>query len=152
MSGGVKFLPIKSYAMSRLPGGAHHRVEIMVIGAAAAEIARHRVARLLARGLWIGLQQAYRRHDLPRRAEAALRSEFVDESLLHRMQLAIRAFEPFDGGDLAPAQRVGQRRAGMMRNVVDEHCAGAAFAAVAAELRAGEAKLVAQRHRQRLVR
>ena len=36
--------------------------------------------------------------------------------------------------------------------VVDRHRAGAAFAAVAAELRAGETELVAQRHRERLVR
>src|SRR5215469_5613367 len=106
--------------MSRLPGGAHYRVEIMIVGAAAAEIAGHRVARLLARRLRIDFEQAHRRHDLARRAEAALRSKLFDESLLHRMEFAVRAFQPFDGGYPAPAQRVGQCRAGVMRKVIDE--------------------------------
>src|SRR4029078_3469611 len=72
-SGGVKFFPTSLYAMSRLPGGMHHRLQIMVIGAAAAQVAGHRVARLLDRGFRIGMQQSARRHDLARRAEAALR-------------------------------------------------------------------------------
>src|SRR5215831_6869599 len=114
MSGGVKFLPMRSYAMSRLPGGPHDRIEIVIVGAAAAEIARERVARLVAGRLRIGLEQCHRRHDLTRRAEAALRRKLVDEGLLHLVQLTVRAFEPFDGRDLAPTQRMRERRAGMM--------------------------------------
>src|SRR5437016_9774819 len=134
MSGGVKFLPMRSYAMSRLPSGPHDRVEIVVVGTAPAEITGERVARLVAGRLRIGLEQRHARHDLARRAEAALRSKLIDEGLLHLVQLAVRTLEPFDGGDLAATQRMRQRRAGMMRHVVDQHGAGAAFTAVAAEL------------------
>src|ERR1700757_2931626 len=105
MSGGVKFLPMRSYSMSRLPGGPHDRIEIVIIGAAAAEIAGERVTRFVASGLRIGLEQRHRRHDLPRRAEAALRRKLVDEGLLPLVQLAVRPLEPFDGRHLAPAQR-----------------------------------------------
>src|SRR5712691_5087243 len=106
---------MSSYAMSRLPSGPHDRVEIVVVGAAAAEIAGERVARLVAGRLRIGLEQRHARHDLAGRAEAALRSKLVDERLLHLVQLAVRTLEPFDGHDLAATQRMGQRRAGMMR-------------------------------------
>src|SRR5215468_5018296 len=114
MSGGVKFLPIRSYAMLRLPGGAHHRIEIMIVGAAAAEIAGERETRLVARRLGVHLEQSDRRHDLARRTETALGREFLDEGLLHRMQFAVRAFPPLAGRNLAAAQRMGERRAGMV--------------------------------------
>ena len=42
-------------------------------------------------------------------------------------------------------------RTGIVRHVIDQHGARAAFRAIAAELRAGETQLVAQRHRERLL-
>src|SRR5215813_4946334 len=133
MSGGVKFLPIRSYAILRLPGGAHHRIEIMVIGAAAAEIARHRMASLVARRFGVHLEQGDRRDDLAGRAEAALRREFLDEGFLHRVQLAIRALQAFDGRDFAATQRMRQRRTGMVRYIVDQYRACATLAAIATQ-------------------
>src|SRR6266566_9122027 len=118
MSGGVKFLPIRSYAMLRLPGGAHHRIEIMVISAAAAEIAGERKAGLVARRFGVHLEERDPRHDLAGRAEAALGRELFDESLLHRVQFAIGAFQPLDGRDLAATQPMRQRRAGVVRYVI----------------------------------
>ena len=53
--------------------------------------------------------------------------------------------------DLLAAHGVREHRAGVVRHIVDQHGAGAAFGAVAAELGAGEAQLVAQRHRQRFL-
>src|SRR6266849_9547949 len=104
MSGGVKFLPIRSYAMLRLPGGAHHRIEIMIVGAAAAEIAGERKASLVARRFGVHLEERDRRHDLAGRAETTLRREFLDKGLLHRVQFAIAAFQPLDGRNLAATQ------------------------------------------------
>ena len=49
------------------------------------------------------------------------------------------------------AHGVREHRARIVRHIVDQHGAGAAFGAVAAELGAGEAQLVAQRHRQRFL-
>src|SRR5215813_9200141 len=99
---------------SRLPSGPHDRVEIVIVGTTPAEIAGESVTCLVTGRLWIGLEQRHRRHDLARRAEAALRSKLVNEGLLHLVQLAVRTLEPFDGGNLTATQRVGQRRAGMM--------------------------------------
>src|SRR5258706_15952685 len=138
MSGGVKFLPISSYAMFRLPGGAHRRIEIMVIGPGAAEIAGERKASVVAGRFWSHLEERNRGHDLAGRAETALRRQFLDESLLHRVQFAIGAFQALNGGDLAATQRMRQRRARVMRYIVDQDGAGAALATIAAKLGAGE--------------
>src|SRR5258706_733187 len=145
MSGGVKFLPIRSYAMLRLPGGAHHRIEIMVIGAAAAEIAGERKASLVARRFGSHLEERNRGHDLAGRAETALRRQFLDESLLHRVQFAIGAFQALNGGDLAATQRMRQRRARGIRHIINQDGAATAPATIAAKLGAVEAALVALR-------
>src|SRR5690606_20070258 len=78
-------------------GRAHHGIEVVVVGAAAAQVAGHGLARLLARGRGIPLQQRHRGHDLPRRAEAALRAQLLDEGLLHRVQRAIGPAQALDG-------------------------------------------------------
>src|SRR5215471_2191608 len=83
--------------------GGHHRVQVIVVRAAAAQVARQRVPRLVARRLRVRLEQRDRRHDLARGAEAALRAELVDHRLLHRMQLAVRPLEAFDRHDRATA-------------------------------------------------
>src|SRR5437879_268526 len=105
MSGGVKFFPIRSYAMSRLPRRAHYGIEIVVIGTAAAEIAGQRMTGFVPRRLRIDLEQGYGRHNLAGRAKAALGRELLDKGPLHFVQLPIGAFEPFDGGDFAPTER-----------------------------------------------
>src|SRR5690349_9362872 len=90
---GVKSWPSSLCAMVdllRVARGAHDGVQVIVVGTAATQIAGHRMPRLLACGLRILLQQRHRRHHLPRRAEAALRTQLIDERLLHGMQLAFR--------------------------------------------------------------
>jgi hypothetical protein len=87
----------------------------------------------------------------PGHAEGALEALFVDHALLHGMQRAVGAGQPFDGGDLLAARGVRQDGAGIMRDVVDQDGAGAAFRTVAPELGAGEPQLVAQRGGQRLL-
>ena len=152
---GMKSLPMCLKLLTRHPrfsGGTHDAVEIVVVGAAATQIARHRQARLVTRGLGIVFEQRDRRHHLPGRAEPTLRRELGDERLLHRVQLAIGAGQALDGHHLARAHRVRERRTGDMADIVDEHGAGAAFAPVAPKFGAGESELVTQGHRQRLVR
>src|SRR5262249_56287403 len=46
---------------------------------------------------------------------------------------------------------MGEERTGIVRHIVDEDGARAAFRAIASDLGAGEAELVAQRHRQRFL-
>src|SRR5690606_24442621 len=139
-SGGRKSWPSSLYAISRLPCGTHDGFEIVVVGAAPAQIAGHRQTRFLDGGLGIRFQERHGRHDLAGGAVAALRPEFGDEGLLDRMQLAVRPGEALHGGDRLVAHLVGQRGAAVIGDVVDIDGAGAAFAAVAAELGAGEAQ------------
>src|SRR5271154_11109 len=126
-STGVKFLPMRLYAISSLPGCAHDGFEVMVVGPASTEIAGHGEARFVDGRLGFVLQQRTRRHDLAGGTEAALRTEFLHHGLLDLVQLAVRPFDAFDGGDLAPADVVGERRAGIGRDIVDHHRAVAAL-------------------------
>src|SRR5712691_7779340 len=95
ISAGVKFLPMRLYAISSLPGCAHDGFEVMVVGPAPAEIAGHREARFVHGRLGVVLQQRNRRYDLAGGTEAALRREFVDHGLLHLVQLAVRSLYAF---------------------------------------------------------
>src|SRR5712671_822310 len=151
-STGVKSLPTSFSAMSGLPRCAHDGLQIVIVGAAPAEIAGHRHACFLDRRFGIVFEQGNCGHHLTGRAEPALRSEFLNKSLLHRMQFAVRSFDTFDGDDLAPAHRVSQRRAGVARHIVEHHRAVTALGVIATEFRAGEAELVTQRVNERFVR
>ena len=88
----------------------------------------------------------------PGHAERALEALLVDHGLLHRMQLAVRRLEALRSlTTLLVAHRVREDRARVVRHIVDQHRAGAALGAIAAKLGAGEAELVAQRHRERFL-
>ena len=64
------------------------------------------------------------------------------------MQRAIRASQPFDGGDRVPFRLRGQGQARQHRLAVDMDGAGAALLVIAPFLGAREAKLFAQRIQQ----
>jgi len=88
-------------------------------------------------------QQRFGRHQHAGRAEAALGAELLVEGALQARDVALGG-EAFDRLDAAPGDAVRQRAAGQSGLVVDQHGAGAAFAAVATLLGAGEAQAVAQ--------
>ena len=88
-------------------------------------------------------QQRLGRHDHARRAEAALRAQFLVESALQVAQIATRAL-PLDRLDGAALAGRGEREAGKPRRAVDQHGAGPALAPVTAALGAGEAAPFAQ--------
>ncbi len=94
------------------------------------------------------VQQTYGRHDLPRRAVAALERIPVDKRLLHRMQPAILG-NPLDRGDGPAACHHRQHQAGIDPLALQQHRAGAALAEVAATLGAGEMQPITQRVEQR---
>ena len=122
------------------------------IGAAAAEVAAHAFADAI--GIVAGLafvDEADRAHDLARRAEAALEAVMGDEGGLHRME-QVALGETFDGDDLSAVEAGGERQARIDAPAVDQHRAGAALAAVAALLGAGEIEPLAQQVEQRYPR
>ncbi len=116
--------------------------------AAAADVAVEALLDLFGRRVRMLLEQADARHDEARRAEAAHQRVLVAERLLHRMQL-VAVGEAVDGANLLALHLDRQRRAGVDRAAVDDHRAGAAGAAIAAALVAGEIGAHAQRVEQR---
>src|SRR5262245_61381407 len=129
----------------------HHRIEDLVVVAAAAQIARQPARKLRARGIRTTLEEADRAHDEARHAERALESLSVDNGALNRMQRSVGARQALDRQHTSAAYGVGQHGARVARDVVDEDRARAALRAIAAEFRAGEAQLVAERPRQRFL-
>ena len=89
------------------------------------------------------LDQADRAHDLARRAEAALEAVMGDEGGLHRMQL-VAARDALDREDVGAVVADRQSKAGIDPPAVDEDGAGAALAAVASLLGAGQMEPLAQ--------
>src|SRR6185312_6916596 len=122
-------------AVPRVLRRTHHRVEDLVVVAAAAQIARQPARKLRARGIWTTLEEADRAHDESRHAERALESLFVDNGALNGMQPSIVARQALYRHDSAAAYGVGQYGAGVARYVVDEDGARAAFRPIATELR-----------------
>src|SRR5882762_3406483 len=137
-STGTKFLPMRLYAISSLPGCAHDGFEIVIVGTAPAEIAGHREPCLVNRRLRVVLQECDGGYDLSGRTEAALGSQFLDHGLLHLVQLAVRSFDALDRGDLAPAHGVGGGRARVRRHIVENDGAFPPFEMIAAGLGAGD--------------
>src|ERR687888_802740 len=82
-------------------------------------------------------------HDHPRRAEAALERVALPEGLLQRMELAALR-EALDRRDLAAVGLDREHGAGLHRVPVEMDRAGAAERRVAADLRPGEAEVVAE--------
>src|SRR5580692_11623234 len=132
-------------------GAAHHGVQNLVVILAAAKISRNAVRELLSRGVGICFQESYGSHQEAGHAESTLEALLVNDALLHGMQRAVSAGKTFDGDDFACADRVREHRAGILRNIVNQDRARAAFSAVAAEFRAGETQLVTQRPRERFL-
>src|SRR5262245_18190321 len=120
-------------AVPRVLRRPHHRIENLVVVAAAAQIARQSARKLRARGIWTLLEEADRAHDEARHAERALKSLFVDDGALDGMQRSVGARKTFNRQYVANAHGVGQYRTGVARDVVDEDGARAALRPIAAE-------------------
>src|SRR5438034_10991735 len=116
----------------------------MRIGAAAAQIARHIFADLgVGPGMAL-LDAGNRRHDLARRAIAALEGIMGEEGRLDRMKIASASAQAFDGGDRPALDLRGERQATENTLAIDMHGTGATLTLIAALLRAGKAHMLAQ--------
>src|ERR1700757_1164565 len=77
--------------------GLLHRRDDVGIGGATADVAAHIFPDVVLAARMPFAPAGDRRHDLARRAVAALERILVDEGLLHRMQ-SVALGEPLDGG------------------------------------------------------
>ena len=99
----------------------------------------------------IAFQQRRDAHNETRRAITALQRVPVQERLLHRGQFSVPR-QSLNRRDFVALRLDGEFLAGINRQVVHQHRAGAAGRAVAAFLRAGQAGIIAQRVEQRHAR
>ena len=119
--------------------------------AAAAKISGAGVFDFVGGRVRIFFQQRRHAHDETRRAIAALQRVLFQKRLLHLRQFAIFR-QSFDRRDFAALRLDGEFLAGINRQVVHQHRAGAAGRAVATFLRAGQAGIIPQRVEQRHAR
>src|SRR5215510_4675665 len=119
------------------------------VGAAAAEIVGERLANVGVARLAVAREQRHRFHDHAIDAVAALRRLCIDEGLLHRMR-PLRRAQALERDDLLCRREARERHlAGAHRLAIDMYRASAALAEPAAEARAPEREIVAQRIEER---
>ena len=85
----------------------------------------------------VDVEEGLGAHQKPGRAEPALAAVVVQESTLHGVKLSAGR-ETLDGEHLTRSNLQGEHLAGVDRDPVEKHRAGATLAAVASSLRAGQ--------------
>src|SRR6185437_232013 len=125
--------------------GAHGGRDYVLVAGTAADVAVQGMPDLLLRRVWVVFDELPDGHDHARGAVAALEALLVLEGLLHRVEGAVlRAGQAFDRDDRVAVRLGRQDRAGLHRRAIQGHRAGTALGGVAADVRPGEAKLVAE--------
>ena len=120
------------------------------MSAAAADIFRKRVLRLIERRMRRLAQQRLRRHDHPVCTVTALRGLLGNEGGLKCIRV-FRSAQSFDGGDRAIRNLIDRRNAGAHRFSLHQYGASAALAKSTAKLRAMQAQAISQQVQQRLL-
>ncbi len=98
---------------------------------------------LVARRIWIPIDDLGRGYDHPRRAVAALQTVMFPESFLHRMQLPIRG-QSFDSCDVRAVGLDREHRARLHGLTVKQNGARAADRSLATDMRPRQSQQVAQ--------
>src|SRR3954466_11296985 len=129
-----------------------HRLDDPLVARAAAQVAGERLAHLALARIGPRAQQRLGGHEEARRAEPALQRMALVEGLLERMQLLRVARQALDGEHRAAAGLDRQHEARPHGLAVDLHGARAADAVLAADVRAGQARDVADEVRQQRAR
>src|SRR5713101_5406141 len=134
------------------PSGELHRLDDLLIAGAAAQVSADRVADLLFGRIRSRIQQGLGGDQHPWSAVAALQAVRLAEAVLQDAKRSVRFGEAFDGGDAVAVRLHRVHEAGTHRLAVEHHRACAADAVLAADVRAGEAKVLAQPVHQRQAR
>src|SRR5262249_36129624 len=117
------------------------------VGPASAEVPAEPAFELVRRRVGMLIEESFGRDYESRRAEAALLTIVIDESLLQRMHFA-RFAQAFHCSDRTSLHIDGQQRTGINSLAVEQYCAGSAGPTIADALGAGQVKLVAQSVKQ----
>src|SRR5262249_43080885 len=130
-------------AVMRRLRGCLHGLDDLYIARAAAKISGQGSAYFILGRSRIVPQQRFRGHDHSRRAEAALRAQFLVKCLLQPARAALRC-KSLDGLDAASLRAHRQRDTGQLRLAIDQDGARAAFTAITTGLRSREMRDLAQ--------
>src|SRR5215212_10134719 len=84
----------------------------------------------------LALKRVRRQHQKSRRAESALQTVMINESLLQRMQ-AVPGCHAFDGADLFALRLDGKHQTRTDRFAINHHSAGAADAVLTTDMGSG---------------
>src|SRR3712207_769863 len=129
-------------ALPRLVGGLDRPHDALVAGATA-EVAGERLADLRFGDPPLLAQEVVGGHQEAGRAEPTLQAVVLPERLLDGVQL-VAGGQALDRGELGSVGLDGEQQAGPDRFTVHQHRAGAAHAVLAADVRAGEAEVLAE--------
>jgi hypothetical protein len=129
--------------------GGQHRFDVAIVVGAAADVAGHGGANVVGRGMRISVEQRFGAHQLPGRAVSALRPSCSMKRFLQRMQIIALAERPSTVWTVLPSAQTARLAARVNRLAIQQHGACAAFAAIAADLGAGESQVIAQQLHQR---
>src|SRR5919198_3417841 len=125
-------------------GGQAHRAQDVLVARATTQVAAQRRRELLVAWPRVVPQKRDRRHQEARRAETALEAMRLPERLLDRVQAIGSRRQAFHRADRGPVRLRSQHQAGPRRLAVDQDRAGATYAVLTADVRAGQAQLVTQ--------
>src|SRR5258706_1253823 len=127
------------------------RAHDVLVAGTAAQIARQAIADLVVGRARTLAQQVDHGHQHAGRAKPALQRVVLAECGLHRMQRLDRA-QPLDGLDPLAVGLDGEHQARARAVTLDDHRAGAAHAVLAADMRARQTEVLAQKIRQQAAR
>src|SRR5580693_9235240 len=151
-------LPASALAASALAvdvsaalGGQQDAVDDALVAGAPADVAGERFADLPLVGVGVVVEERGRLHDKPRRAETALEAVRIPHRLLQCAQPAVRG-QALDRRYVVAGRLDGQHQARTHRPAVDDDRARTADPVLAADVGAGEIKVIPQEVRQRLAR
>src|SRR5437762_3034083 len=119
---------------AKLCRGSLNRLNDLGVTRAAAEIARERKPNLFLRGVLVFVQKRLGHHQHARRAVAALRAAFLNECLLHGMQVGTN-LQTLDGYDVRAVQLTRKDKTGVHRLTIQKHGTGTTVARSAAFFR-----------------
>ena len=126
----------------------HHRIDDLAVAGAAAEHAAQSVLDLGPARLAVPPHQFLGGHQHAGRADAALGRAMIEERLLERGHRIASTGETFHRLDAAARDLAHGHEAGTNLAPIQQDGAGAAIAGIAADLRAGQTEIVAQRRSQ----
>src|SRR5262252_3904736 len=130
-------------------GGVQRRDHNVLIAGAAAQVARNGDADLLFGRVRIVAEEFQERGQHAGRAKTALQAMIFVKRLLQRVQLVGARRDALDGEKVVAVRLHSEHQARPRRAAVHQDGAGAAYAVLAAEMRAGETELVADKIRER---